>query len=291
VAAAAQERLGELGRPASIEEVRSAIEPAFTDHPLPAATASPPSLIDLGRTIAERALLATSGTPPPDEAAPALLPGPIRFIADAARKVAETADDIVSGVVDLAGGAFMQIGREQFLKSFGEGIGDVLYYQAHQEDIQNRIESCIQQEGDGYGFTPDRPIPVVAHSLGGIIAWDMAIRPHRPLYVDPLVTFGSQSAIIEIFSPRPYKPWQDEGNFKGVPLLLPSTITRWFNFWDPLDPLAYSAQRVFRTSVEGGVKDVHDPWDGAVKDAFSHDDYWRDPVFQAAVMRIIGRTA
>jgi hypothetical protein len=283
VSAAARQRLTELGHRRSLAAVRDAIRPAFDDHALTARAASRKSLKELGRTIAERYVI--NPLPPTAEGAQALL-GPIDALRSIAERTIRAVDDVASGVVDIAGGAFMQFGREIGLKKFGGGIGDALVYQAHQRRIQTRIRQCVKSEGAGWGLTPDRPIPVVAHSLGGIIAWDMAVGFSGQLYIDPLITFGSQSSVIEIFSPR--KRWASEGDFRPpAKLELPPTIHRWFNFWDPLDFLAFSASRVFKTAGTDEVKDIHVPWDDVHKDLFSHDDYWRDPVFQAVVRNIL----
>ncbi|MEU8728679.1 hypothetical protein AB0C68_04755 [Streptomyces tendae] len=54
--------------------------------------------------------------------------------------------------------------------------------------------------GPGPG-PPDRPVRVVAHSLGGVVAVDMATAS-APLWTSSLLTFGSQAAFFHVCDPR-----------------------------------------------------------------------------------------
>jgi hypothetical protein len=81
---------------------------------------------------------------------------------------------------------------------------------------------------------------VLAHSLGGVVTFDAAVRKKRRLWVKHFVTFGSQSAFFHLMNPRlgltPYE---------GSVVKLPPSIGTWTSFWEPMDPLAFTTAPVF----------------------------------------------
>lgn len=122
-------------------------------------------------------------------------------------------------------------------------IADVIVYQSHtyREKIHMRVREVIERElGAGAG-TRDRPIKVIAHSLGGVVAFDMACLNQDPLYLSAFVTMGSQPAFFHLLDPREGVP-----AFEGEPVPLPVTIGRWTNVWDEYDVLAFATQEIFR---------------------------------------------
>jgi hypothetical protein len=108
----------------------------------------------------------------------------------------------------------------------------------------------------------------MAHSLGGVIAVDMATND-EPLWIRRLITFGSQPSYFHVCDPRggALEP------YTGTPIQLPKSIGAWTNLWEPLDPLAFVAARVFRLHDGSLPKDKKVPH-LASSGLWTHSDYW-----------------
>ena len=105
-------------------------------------------------------------------------------------------------------------------------FGDALKYQKNPEPFWNRVRETI----GSLGINESEPIDVIAHSLGGVITFDMAMK--EQLWIGKFITMGSQAAFFHqlvqssSFS-KPLKP----------------TIKTWHNFYENLDALAYKASK------------------------------------------------
>ncbi|MEV5842192.1 hypothetical protein AB0M32_09455 [Streptomyces sp. NPDC051985] len=181
-------------------------------------------------------------------------------------------DRVAGAAIQAAAGRLNNALRTKFGPGTTRFLGDVLVYQRHREAIHSRVRKSIDGVDPALGRTPERPVRVVAHSLGGVIAVDMATAA-TPLWTSSLVTFGSQAAFFHACDPRggqivPYSGSQ--------PVVLPPSLARWTNLWEPLDMLAF---------VAGGVFQLHDgsiPVDISVPHAASsgvwtHSSYWDLP--------------
>ena len=122
-------------------------------------------------------------------------------------------------------------------------IADVIVYQSHsyREKIHARVHEVVQRELGHDAGTADRPIKVVAHSLGGVVSFDLACRSNDPLHLSALVTMGSQPAFFHLLDPR-----EGVAPFEGEPVTVPRTIGRWTNVWDEYDMLGFATDEVFR---------------------------------------------
>jgi len=121
---------------------------------------------------------------------------------------------------------------------------DVIVYQSHsyRQKIQQRIREVIDRElGQDVGRSGS-PVKVIAHSLGGVAAFDMAQLAEDPLHIDTFVTLGSQPALFHLLDPREGLAAYEEDK----PVTLPDTIAHWTNVWDEYDLLAFAAGEVFR---------------------------------------------
>lgn len=140
-----------------------------------------------------------------------------------------------------------RLGGVQFVNFFG----DVFAYQGGKEKFHQRLRDCVEQYAPGWG-SEEKPINILAHSLGGVLSFDTAVLGQPPLWIDNFVTFGSQSSFFQIVDPRkslsPYTTQQ--------PVELPKQIKYWFNLWEPLDFLAFNAERVFRLAGGRAPKDI-----------------------------------
>lgn len=181
-------------------------------------------------------------------------------------------DRAVGAVLGEVGGRLNTFLRTELGPHIGEFLGDVIVYHAHRPAIQNRVREALAVHAPEHG-TPDRPISVLGHSLGGVIAFDLAVGADSPLWIDHLVTFGSQSPLLHVVDPREpvVAPF-----VHPTPSKLPTTIKRWTNLWEPRDPLAFIAAKVFVLASE------QPPTDRAVASLASsglwtHSSYWALP--------------
>lgn len=127
--------------------------------------------------------------------------------------------------------------------------GDIVVYHGHQDAIHQRIVDALahvnepttgfRADGEPLWGTKERPISLVAHSLGGVLSFDAAVA--RKVWIKAFVTFGSQPSFFHAFDPRhglgTYAP--------GASVKLPPTIDRWVNLWEPMDLLAFAANPMF----------------------------------------------
>ncbi|MEO7547800.1 MAG: S8 family serine peptidase, partial [Ramlibacter sp.] len=104
-------------------------------------------------------------------------------------------------------------------------IGDTSAY-FFTAGMRAKIAARLKTEIDKAG---QRPVTIVAHSQGTIIAYEVLSRlAEDALRLDALVTIGSPLGIQEI---QDYLEPND-------PLKVPAVVKRWHNFADPIDPVA-----------------------------------------------------
>ena len=118
---------------------------------------------------------------------------------------------------------------------------------------------------------------VVGHSLGGVIAVDIATK-ETPLWTSALVTFGSQSPFFHVCDPRGGQlvPFRE-----GQLVQLPASLRSWTNLWEPMDPLAFIAAKVFRMHDGSVPVDVEVPH-LVSSGLWTHSAYWQlQPVAEA----------
>lgn len=111
-------------------------------------------------------------------------------------------------------------------------LGDAFLYQHDPVPFQQRVldtlkEYCTDNNLEPLG-TEAQPVSVIAHSFGGIITFDMAMR--EQLWIDHLFTMGSQPAFFNEITQQVDRRHR-----------LKPTIKTWHNFYEPLDMLAYRA--------------------------------------------------
>lgn len=197
------------------------------------------------------------------------------------RAVMSEIDKVVGGVVGQVLGDVNRNLRTTLAEPIGCFLGDILAYQRNQADIQNRLWQTVCHKTPGWGVE-GKPISVLAHSLGGVIAFDAATRTEEPVWIDGLVTFGSQAAFFEVVDPRQSLPRYTSGK----PIVLPKTIARWTNLWEPLDILAFAAGKVFR--LHSGLNAIDIPTVHDFKSGLStHGSYWGSPELVAAIGQTI----
>ena len=172
--------------------------------------------------------------------------------------------------------------RQQQGPAIIRSLGDIMAYERNSESIGNRLWETLAAHGfEGYG-TKDRPVQVIAHSLGGVVAFDAANRARNPLYIDKLLTFGSQSAFFNVVAPRHVLPLYQHGHS----IELGETVGQWVNLFEPMDFLAFAASPVFSTANSENLIDkmVAHRFSYGV---YTHSIYWQTDELQQEVVSLM----
>jgi len=199
------------------------------------------------------------------------------WIGNKVKEVITAIDKLVGKLIEDRLGVLNQRLRNSLMNGVADTLGDIVAYHSNKEAIQKRLWDAIDDQARGYG-TDTNPIGIIAHSLGGVISFDAMVAPAngKALCVDSFVTFGSQPAFFEIIDPRRPNVTYSSGH----PIELPVAIKKWFNLWDVVDILAFTAGTVFK------FKDGSKPEDIPVEDPISvmldeklwlHSVYWGTP--------------
>ncbi|MCX5262275.1 hypothetical protein OOK27_50560 [Streptomyces canus] len=187
-------------------------------------------------------------------------------------------DRVAGAAVQAVGARLNHAVRSRFGPGTTRFLGDVLVYQRHQDAVHARVRQVIDEVHPDLGRSPDRPVRIAAHSLGGVIAIDMATAT-VPLWTESLVTFGSQAAFFHVCDPRGGQLTPYGGS---VPVQLPVSLNRWTNLWEPLDVLAFAASKVFR--LHDGTAPVDLPvGHQASTGMWTHSAYWNLPSVASAI--------
>jgi hypothetical protein len=207
------------------------------------------------------------------------------WIGDRVKGVISGIDKLVGKLAEDHLGVLNQRLRVSLMNGVAATLGDIVAYHSNKKGIQQRLWDAVNQYVPGYGKQA-KPIGLIAHSLGGVVSFDAAVAPANgiPLYVDSFVSFGSQPAFFEIIDPR----------VSGVtyranhPIRLPDTIKKWFNLWNVVDLLAFTAGTVFRLSDGSKPEDVpvEDPISVMLdENLWLHSIYWTTPQLKDVFMK------
>ena len=202
------------------------------------------------------------------------------------RRRLQELDRVVGAAFGAAGGRLNTAFRTGFLPGITRAVGDVLVYQRHREEIQERVRAAIADVDPDLGRSPERHVDVLAHSLGGVITVDLATTKENPLWIRRLVTFGSQSPFFHVCDPRGGVLTE----YTGTPVPLPASVGAWTNLWEPLDPVAFIAARVFRLADGSAPIDIEVPH-LASSGLWTHTDYWKLRFVADAIATALGLPA
>jgi hypothetical protein len=132
-------------------------------------------------------------------------------------------------------------------------IGDIFAYLGcrGEADAPGPIIECVAEdlEKASRARAPGSPLTVVAHSLGGVIAYDVLSYYRPDIVVDRLVTVGSQVGLFEelgLF--RASDPALQTATQPRVDP--PANVRHWLNVVDHADPLAFRAEPIFQRVVD-----------------------------------------
>jgi hypothetical protein len=157
-------------------------------------------------------------------------------------------------------------------------IGDVMLYLARGVEVRDLVHKTIVR---ACAQRSNEPLVLIAHSLGGVIAYEYATDPNfadRPP-IDLLVTVGSQVALF-----AEYGLFQAAGaalahGTSGRRLYpTPGLPGRWLNFYDPDDFLSFPIAGVFPHAAEGDR-----PCPAGKPFPASHSAYWDNPQLYSTI--------
>jgi len=200
------------------------------------------------------------------------------------KAVLHVTDRIFGAVEGVVGEGLLWAIRTALIPMFAKGAGDVLVYQAHRQEIGAIVRQKLAEHDATLG-TDGRPALVIGHSLGGIIAVDLAVGAD-PIHWSALVTFGSQSSILHVLDPRNSPDLPEFVPKPYTPVRLPRTIGHWTNLYEPWDPLAFYAGKVFDSESKTRISDIEVPHlDSA--GLWTHSAYWRDDFTAREIKRAL----
>jgi hypothetical protein len=192
-------------------------------------------------------------------------------------RLREGAGRIATAIPATGSAGILFLARRRLHVGIATFLGDVLVYiherdeKADKSPIIGRILESLDS-ADKTRSSKQEPLIVVAHSMGGIILYDVLTHYRPNLRVDLFVTVGSQSALFEelkLFKVSdPTIP-----NFLTNRVHAPQSVSKWLNVFDTNDILSFSATGVF-----SGVSDFKY---STGKDLFhAHSSYFNRPSFQ-----------
>ena len=192
---------------------------------------------------------------------------------------------------------FLSVSAE-FRRFLLTGIGDTLIYRTPrgEREIQYRlIKAILNVRSDLGAVDPRHPryVSIIAHSLGSVIAYDVAARfggEYRELVeglgLSHLFTLGSPLALFSLLAYR--DPNETHYSERGVLLDRPDKSGEWLNFYDQQDAVAFLLENVYPTKpdVPGRHYTIQDirVQTGTFH---AHTNYWTsDEVAQAIARRL-----
>lgn len=183
-------------------------------------------------------------------------------------------------------GVFYAMIRRQYLRASAQFTGDLVLYQRRKVELQAVIWETVMRHAPGYGLE-ERPVDVIAHSLGATMMFDLAVEGHPALHIDHLITCASQTAFFHAIGASPAALDRADPT---EPAILPPTIRSWANLYVPLDPWAFLTAPVFRLHDGSEPKDTEvyagERGDRILTHAASH--YWTHPVVLETIRQELG---
>ena len=157
-------------------------------------------------------------------------------------------------------------------------VGDVMLYLSRGAELRQIVHVAAKQ---AYTSHPEEPLVLIAHSLGGVLAYDYLSDPtfsDRPP-VDLLVTVGSQVALFAEYGilqdPRirpgigaPLRPTRPAAGLRGS----------WLNIYDPDDFLSFPVSELFLEAAGDSCCPSGKPFPA------SHGAYWDNDQVYAAIV-------
>ncbi|MCK1564301.1 hypothetical protein IVB08_10055 [Bradyrhizobium sp. 173] len=187
--------------------------------------------------------------------------------------------DAISAVTDRVRNVASTLGfdaiRDSLSPAVGLFLGDVFVYlkegerrQAIRDEVGGALIKAHDATRAGKG-----PLVVVGHSMGGVILVDMLMNPKAAglpddFSINALITVGSQPgffAALDLLS---------ENVPPTTERCKPACVKNWLNVFDPIDPLAFRTDMIF--------KDANDlAFNSVTGITAAHTTYFQRPQFYA----------
>jgi hypothetical protein len=202
-------------------------------------------------------------------------------ISDALQWARRGIGHVVGAARNAAATPLLRLGRAPLSRGLAYFLGDIFVYlqERGSEGAQNRIFAAIAEKiVEAAKLRSDGdPLILVAHSLGGVIIYDLLTDPQAvaaieekigaPLRIDALVTVGSQPSFFA-----------DLGLYRGVErdadglFPKPVPVRAWMNVYDDTDVLSFACKPLF-----AGVNDFQ--YDNVTGLLDAHTAYFQRPSF------------
>lgn len=185
--------------------------------------------------------------------------------------------DAVNKVTDYVRNAVSTLGfdavRGKLSPAVGLFLGDVFVYlregeirQKIRAELRVMLTKAYEAAKAGKG-----PLVIVGHSMGGVILVDMLTNPGASqlpadLSVDALLTVGSQPGFFATLDLLAHNPPH------GSPRRRPDCVKHWLNVFDPIDPLAFRTDMIFKDAEDFAFNSVT-----GITEA--HSKYFQRPQF------------
>ncbi len=176
---------------------------------------------------------------------------------------------------DYASTRLLASNRKSLNGTLGRFFGDVFVYLDSRGDkdtpgeiptlILDAIDKAVADAPDG------EPLVIMAHSLGGVITFDLLSHYRPDLQVDLLITVGSQVSHFEEIK-RFHVSDPSVPNSLQTRAHKPDNIHRWINVFDIVDIFSYACEDVFED-----VEDFH--YDTKTYVIKSHSAYYQQKRF------------
>jgi hypothetical protein len=210
---------------------------------------------------------------------------PMGPASDALQWLGQGLKDLVSPIRNAASDALLRVVRRPLTEQVAFILGDVFVYLRRRETdgvgrVANRIFAPIITDlvKAARLRSPDDPLILVGHSLGGVILYDLLsdrsavsrieTDSGSDFIVDAWITVGAQPGLFA-----------DMGLYGTVPgtaasgkLARPEPVRAWLNVYDYTDVLSFSCEKIF--------KDVEDfEFDNVIGLFNAHTSYFQRPSF------------
>ena len=167
--------------------------------------------------------------------------------------VKDTVSRIADKPGDLAGTLLTKLGRRKAHMVTSVFLGDIFVYLKNRGtfddpgDIVKSILNDLDAASTLAQDSADKKLIVVAHSLGGVIMWDILTYFRPDIKLDVLVTVGSQ---VGVFEELTLFCQQDECVAPPMKVKKPENVGDWLNVYDLNDVFSFATSRVFEGSSD-----------------------------------------
>lgn len=192
--------------------------------------------------------------------------------ADVPNEFDEALSRIQEAALNLASQKLLDLARTSLQRMVTLFFGDVFVYlddRGSKAQPGKIIQAISQQLDKALALrTANDPLIVVAHSLGGIITYDLLSYYRPEIEVDAVVTVGSQLGMFAV--QKLFKLQEDQPE---LTLKKPENVKKvWLNVFDPTDALSFATK-----DIVAGVEDLS--YSSGVSFFQAHGAYFVRPSF------------